>query len=75
MKNDGLPRAVAERYECTQVPGVYITSAPGRVKIDLRKISLTQADELVKAGKLPMLKEKKGQTVEIAPPVKEKKEK
>lgn len=51
-----LPEAVAAKYRCTAIPGVYITRAPDREKVDLRKISVADADRLVKAGKLPQLR-------------------
>lgn len=60
-----LPEAVAAKYRCTTVPGVYITKAPDREKVDLRKISVADADRLVQAGKLPQL---------LARPVKSKRE-
>lgn len=53
--SEQLPEAVAAKYRCATMPGVYVTKAPQRVKVDLRKISVAQADELVKAGKLPQL--------------------
>lgn len=51
----GLPEDVAAKYSCATMPGVFVTKHPDRVKVDLRRISVTQADELVKAGKLPQL--------------------
>lgn len=54
-----LPEDVAKKYDCTTEPGIIITSAPDRERIDLRKISLAKADKLYSEGKLPMLQPKK----------------
>lgn len=54
-----LPEDVAKKYDCTQVPGIIITAAPDRERIDLRKITLAKADKLYSEGKLPMLTTRK----------------
>ena len=63
---EGLPEAVAAKYRCTRVPGVYVTREPDREKVDLRKINVADADRLVKAGKLPQLAVRPPQ--KLAPP-------
>lgn len=54
-----LPDDVAKKYDCTIVPGIIVTSAPNRERIDLKKITLAKADKLYSEGKLPMLTLKK----------------
>lgn len=56
----GLPEPVASKYYLLQEPGVFITKYPDRQTIDLKKITLEEADRLYEKGLLPMLKPKKG---------------
>lgn len=56
-----LPPDVARKYECTRTPGRFIVQKPVRMEVDLRTITLEQADELVKNG-FPYLRPLKQQT-------------
>jgi len=51
----GLPEKVAAKYDCLIEPTEIITRAPQRERVDLRKISVSKADALVKKGALPFL--------------------
>lgn len=56
MTKQTLPEEVAKFFDCDQTPGMIITRAPDRKRVDLTKISLDQAKKLHAEGLLPMLK-------------------
>lgn len=58
-KENKLPDDVAKVFEYDGIPGIIVTKAPDRERVDLTKISLAKAEKLYADGKLPKLTKKK----------------